>query len=130
MILRPPGSTLTGPLFPYTTLFRSVTFVFRLADLHGGDRTTIQARKTPYFRLPVTDLGYVGQPHITALNRNGEVADGVHAFAGTKNTNILLDHADTGAAARIVAAERSEEHTSELQSLMRISYAVFCLKQK
>src|SRR3546814_14867648 len=74
----------------------------------GGDRTTIQARKTPSFRLPVTDLGYVGQPHITALNRNGEVADGVHAFAGTKNTNILLDHANTGETARTVAAECRE----------------------
>src|SRR3546814_9338839 len=82
----------------------------------GGDRTTIQARKTPYFRLPVTDLGYVGQPHITALNRNGEVADGVHAFAGTKNTNILLDHADTGAAARIVAAECRDRKSTRLNS--------------
>src|SRR3546814_20472126 len=42
----------------HARLYCDVTFVFRLADLHGGDRTTIQARKTPYFRLPVTDLGY------------------------------------------------------------------------
>src|SRR3546814_13686959 len=49
----------------HARLYCDVTFIFRLADLHGGDRTTIQARKTPYFRLPVTDLGYVGQPHIT-----------------------------------------------------------------
>src|SRR3546814_2904349 len=82
MIRRPPRSTRTDTLFPYTTLFRSVLF--------GG---TIDA-KAP---------------------------DGGGAL--TIDTKGSYDIAAFGAA-------RSEEHTSELQSLMRISYAVFCLKKK
>src|SRR3546814_13448043 len=85
MIRRPPRSTRTDTLFPYTTLFRS------RADQHcGGD----DGRDDPAQRRPGgRDLGL------------GAVA------------------VRTGPPAR-----RSEEHTSELQSLMRISYAVFCLK--
>src|SRR3546814_10084516 len=76
MIRRPPRSTRTDTLFPYTTLFRSPMFRLRRAAL---SRFSAQARET-----------------IDAFFRHG----------------------------------RSEEHTSELQSLMRISYAVFCLKKK
>src|SRR3546814_3384765 len=85
MIRRPPRSTRTDTLFPYTTLFRS-------ARRRRGDRTAA-ARQ----RLAAAE------------------ADGVCAGPG-----ILRDH----------GRGRSEEHTSELQSLMRISYAVFCLKKK
>src|SRR3546814_8791400 len=81
MIRRPPRSTRTDTLFPYTTLFRSI------AHQH--------------------DLGA----------RVGGVAQRAFHLA-------CADHA------RFVDDERSEEHTSELQSLMRISYAVFCLKKK
>src|SRR3546814_18384063 len=77
MIRRPPRSTRTYTLFPYTTLFRSVELVDERRD--GGDGADRARRR----RLDVGDL-----------------------------------------------ARRSEEHTSELQSLMRISYAVFCLKKK
>src|SRR3546814_18669265 len=79
MIRRPPRSTRTDTLFPYTTLFRSLP---------------AQAR-----------AGVAG--------RDGGKAPGA-----------------AGAARPAVAPGRSEEHTSELQSLMRISYAVFCLKKK
>src|SRR3546814_9535984 len=84
MIRRPPRSTRTDTLFPYTTLFRSV----RCAP-EGGAMS---------FRS-----------HLTFI-----VALGCSTRSGT----------GTG------SGTRSEEHTSELQSLMRISYAVFCLKKK
>src|SRR3546814_8727571 len=87
MIRRPPRSTRTDTLFPYTTLFRS----FR-----GGRHRT---RRQP---------GGLGHPRRPRRQRaDGKVVEG----EGEKR-------------------KRSEEHTSELQSLMRISYAVFCLKKK
>src|SRR3546814_3649926 len=94
MIRRPPRSTRTDTLFPYTTLFRST-----------GARLTAARART-----------------LTRLLK--------------RYPAVLLvedDHAgDVSGAARFTLAprERSEEHTSELQSLMRISYAVFCLKKK
>src|SRR3546814_12052547 len=86
-IRRPPRSTRTDTLFPYTTLFRSI--------------------------------------HLTgAAQRNAELVLGLAGrnFRMGPRVNIRIDaHRN---------ACRSEEHTSELQSLMRISYAVFCLKKK
>src|SRR3546814_17809848 len=77
MIRRPPRSTRTDPLFPYTTLFRSMT---------GS---------------PIEEPGYLGR----------------------------IWHPPNPTETRNPPSRRSEEHTSELQSLMRISYAVFCLKK-
>src|SRR3546814_7717673 len=82
MIRRPPRSTRTDTLFPYTTLFRSA------ASPRAG--TNIGVRIAAIDRIGPDRAGGSGRP----------------------------------------AFERSEEHTSELQSLMRISYAVFCLKKK
>src|SRR3546814_1126522 len=96
MIRRPPRSTRTDTLFPYTTLFRSV--------LHGvrGDSHDARGRRVAAEALGVGDVGGgVGRPVVVDLD-----------FAVQEE--------------RL----RSEEHTSELQSLMRISYAVFCLKKK
>src|SRR3546814_5509069 len=96
MIRRPPISTRTDTLFPYTTLFRSA----------------LQGR-------PVGDLpDHVAQPGQRLLDRHDAAARHPH---GQRLARTLA-----GAEFRI----RSEEHTSELQSLMRISYAVFCLKKK
>src|SRR3546814_8901384 len=89
MIRRPPRSTRTDTLFPYTTLFRSVC---------------------PYVALEIYDQG---------PTNNAPYADEAHP-------NITRDLYG----ALRACAGRSEEHTSELQSLMRISYAVFCLKKK
>src|SRR3546814_2314257 len=89
MIRRPPISTRTDTLFPYTTLFRS-----------GGGAL-------------VDDIG-VGAADLAA---DAGVGGGALCF---------VEHLRLGRA----ALRRSEEHTSELQSLMRISYAVFCLKKK
>src|SRR3546814_5920476 len=83
MIRRPPRSTRTDTLFPYTTLFRSVSSTVEVLPL-----------------VPVTATTVFGK--------------------GAKNF----------AASWANSRRRSEEHTSELQSLMRISYAVFCLKKK
>src|SRR3546814_5226513 len=107
MIRRPPRSTRTDTLFPYTTLFRSY---FKEDNL-----------QTPAFtdRVPsldglvsvANDLRYGSSaPDTLSLNENGE---GIYQFkVGEPEIS------------------RSEEHTSELQSLMRISYAVLCLKKK
>src|SRR3546814_1430903 len=87
MIRRPPRSTRTDTLFPYTTLFRSPCGRRRSRDAQGG-----------------------GDGRRAWLQRQ--------ALLGQHLRFIIL------------ADGRSEEHTSELQSLMRISYAVFCLKKK
>src|SRR3546814_8609261 len=105
MILRPPRSTLTDTLFPYTTLFRSHDERnHRQHDRRGRH----QDRPQPHRRRRLDRL--TPRPALL-LQSVGEVH---HQDA------VLRDEAD----------ERSEEHTSELQSLMRSSYDVFCLKKK
>src|SRR3546814_7466110 len=111
MLRRPPRSTRTDTLFPYTTLFRSCA---RAASLYGlADHHTISAMHL--------NSGPIGNPRnirkIHRKRRNGKRA-GRHSEPARKPVR----HA--------VVTHRSEEHTSELQSLMRISYAVFCLKKK
>src|SRR3546814_6076091 len=109
MLRLPPGFTRTYTLFPYTTLFRSPAAfgdrMPRMAILPSG--------KTNALAL---DLG---------VPLDWAVADVVEAaargqFVRRAPIEIYRDGAD----------QRSEEHTSELQSLMRISYAVYCLKKK
>src|SRR3546814_9485973 len=100
MIRRPPRSTRTDTLFPYTTLFRSVVGLALVGDHLGavvvGDGAAVAVAEAQRLLAGV-----------------GEGADAHRA----------VDDA-------LVGRPRSEEHTSELQSLMRISYAVFCLKKK
>src|SRR3546814_3980409 len=91
MIRRPPRSTRTDTLFPYTTLFRSDEL--RLDEAFESRSRRGEGREA------VVD-------HVVGRIAVGQRADGDHV------------------------RHRSEEHTSELQSLMRISYAVFCLKKK
>src|SRR3546814_5444314 len=105
MIRRPPRSTRTDTLFPYTTLFRSSqktkTFVTQRSCLH------LDALLLEVFQAGQRKAGNVG------------VQTATQAFiSGYKHNTDSFD------------IFRSEEHTSELQSLMRISYAVFCLKKK
>src|SRR3546814_9702404 len=99
MIRRPPRSTRTDTLFPYTTLFRS----HRRRDRRGG-RANRRRRKSI---MPGHSPRYPARARAAARAR---------VAAGEPPT--------------VLAIRRSEEHTSELQSLMRISYAVFCLKKK
>src|SRR3546814_11573198 len=123
MIRRPPISTRTDTLFPYTTLFRSAYGFPNLTDAEwrwGGEAATIKT----------TIMGGrhgMMPPQGPAIGDQG-VRD-VAAFVSTQLHGRKLPEdakADPAAGQKIFA--RSEEHTSELQSLMRISYAVFCLK--
>src|SRR3546814_8066640 len=90
MLRRPPRSTRTDTLFPYTTLFRSI-------------RRHRASGRRAYLAAGQEELGLSGRDRRAGLSRPLPPQDG---------------------------RGRSEEHTSELQSLMRISYAVFCLKKK
>src|SRR3546814_4377766 len=110
MIRRPPGSTRTDPLFPYTTLFRS----FHTALVRPSNRLlTTQLVE----RLSILSERYV----VAHLEPSGR-----ESRAHNEHKQLL----DVWLARDGATVERSEEHTSELQSLMRISYAVFCLKKK
>src|SRR3546814_14052446 len=106
MIRRPPRSTLTDTLFPYTTLFRSIEvalFVHRLSP--------------PFVPLPVLPTPLLPTPLLLPV-------------FGAMPALLTLPTVLPGAPLEMRESRRSEEHTSELQSLMRISYAVFCLKKK
>src|SRR3546814_3812949 len=94
MIRRPPRSTRTDTLFPYTTLFRS-RLLCREGKLLAGLRS----------------------------------ASGCRAMTRSMQSFLIVGAGAMGVA-YVLSRPRSEEHTSELQSLMRISYAVFCLKKK
>src|SRR3546814_19000501 len=96
MIRRPPRSTRTDTLFPYTTRFRST-----VRQCIGGKEPGKIDCPDSAVQEPIADL---------------------HGYR--------YDWIATAAGVYAAAATRSEEHTSELQSLMRISYAVFCLKKK
>src|SRR3546814_5664825 len=98
MIRRPPRSTRTDTLFPYTTLFRSRAWADRIQQHYFPELGRVEWQSTWTGCIAFTP---------DHLMRLFEPAPGLLAVTG-----------------------RSEEHTSELQSLMRISYAVFCLQQK
>src|SRR3546814_7191223 len=106
MIRRPPRSTRTYTLFPYTTLFRS--------GRSGGSPCQVGRQQEPPDRDDVPKLGVLGPSPVKQCPELG-IADLAQAAMLDKRPSV---------------ADRSEEHTSELQSLMRISYAVFCLKKK
>src|SRR3546814_5589981 len=103
MIRRPPRTTRTDTHFPYTTRFRSVT-----------DQSAMVAHGLSLFQFHRKHM----QPFAPMLLRRWPVSfrQAPPALPGQKPAILLL-------------MKRSEEHTSELQSLMRISYAVFCLKK-
>src|SRR3546814_6257705 len=104
MSLRPPRSTRTDTLFPYTTLFRSHAAIKVVEEHFLGERGALAKRKQLQHGIFLA-----GQMNARAIHfhRLGVEIDG-----------------------ELAGADRSEEHTSELQSLMRNSYAVFCLKKK
>src|SRR3546814_9827913 len=109
MLRRPPRSTRTDTLFPYTTLFRSVGIC---ANSHKVIRHLLDG---------VRD----------AAQRSGMAVQCVQKPSEMEPNQPGLQFARTSADMfSALATNRSEEHTSELQSLMRISYAVFCLKKK
>src|SRR3546814_7498285 len=108
MLRRPPRSTRTDTLFPYTTLFRSGGGVRqRPISVLSCPRSTRASISTAY--------GICGERWIAGIKPGND---------GEKERNTPR------AEPQLTRTIRSEEHTSELQSLMRISYAVFCLQQK
>src|SRR3546814_5112607 len=115
MIRRPPRSPRTDTLFPYTTLFRSAAVPLSLARdrFHFVDRPARRGADLPRHHPGAGQCAAFRSLCDGGLHLRGRLADP----AG-------LDHRPGG------PAVRSEEHTSELQSLMRISYAVFFLKKK
>src|SRR3546814_7225441 len=108
MLRRPPLSTLTDPLFPSTPLFRSAVDYAVTGEVDGAD--------------------FVG-----GLLPGGTLTFAAGEASKTLSFNVAGDgdeEPDEDFTVTLSNASRSEEHTSELQSLMRISYAVFCLKKK
>src|SRR3546814_5986503 len=105
MIRRPPRSTRTDTLFPYTTLFRSWT------------------RKA-------SRSGIANRLFSSSSGSSRQMQNAATAFTAATDANTAATPRPAASMAAAHSDPRSEEHTSELQSLMRISYAVFCLKKK
>src|SRR3546814_3383438 len=124
MIRRPPRSTRTDTLFPYTTLFRSG--VRHLADDVHHEAAPVGAADARESGLQGDCLHLV---HGAFVQDAVGVAELAAAGGFDQGTGCRLGVVAHGVAP-VSDFGRSEEHTSELQSLMRISYAVFCLKKK
>src|SRR3546814_2579161 len=105
MIRRPPRSTRTDTLFPYTTLFRSAS-----ASISADTGSSVIWR----LRFQQNEGRFPQSPRA----------------ASRQSDRFRTISRDCGGQSLLQPPLRSEEHTSELQSLMRISYAVFCLKKK
>src|SRR3546814_3029771 len=131
MIRRPPRSTRTDTLFPYTTLFRSA------ADdkYHGVVKfdviTGTQAKAPPG---PPSYTKVFAQALVDEATRDDKIVAITAAMPSGTGLDLFEksfpDRTFDVGIAEQHAVTRSEEHTSELQSLMRTSYAVFCLKKK
>src|SRR3546814_10580976 len=115
MIRRPPGSTRTDTLFPYPTLFRSRRRAQDLERDHAVDQPEEGLQRQPH-RLRL------GEPRLQVRRLQRPLQHPGRVRQPRVRSGVRLDLR--------AGPERSEEHTSELQSLMRISYAVFCLKNK
>src|SRR3546814_2926975 len=126
---RPPRATRTDTLFPYTTLFRSARWI--------GERRGVGVGRRCCRRHDIVG-GLRGVRGVGGLPRAGaEREDRAGGGGGDDRPRLAVQTMRNVRAKRRqeyltirTAKGRSEEHTSELQSLMRISYAVFCLKKK
>src|SRR3546814_4133100 len=116
MIRLPPRSTRTDTLFPYTTLFRS--------DPVQSCVSCVQLCRATARLVNDVDI----QPSAAITASHIAVVDALPPRSAVRCP--VSSARDTAASIRSATSARSEEHTSELQSLMRISYAVFCLKKK
>src|SRR3546814_995266 len=138
MIRRPPRSTRTATLFPYATLFRSpaavhrpvgtrklILFVARLDQLlDAGDQRPAAAVEIEMAAKLLRRLVAAGKVRVDAqhvADAGQHLVDAPRRVAREDDEEVVVEQREE---------TRSEEHTSELQSLMRNSYAVFCLKKK
>src|SRR3546814_2245142 len=133
MIRRPPRSTRTDTLFPYTTLFRS--------NLYSYDSTLDQCRDDGHLRCRPKGPGkfLLRDPLITIqcrVRRSEKLPGGIPKSCpgvgqcGCRSVQISAEFSNLPFRYIWTRQARSDEHTSELQSLMRNSYAVFCLNKK
>src|SRR3546814_10093941 len=120
-IRRPPRSTRTYTLFPYTTLFRSL----------AGPDGEVEVRVRPRIHTNSGDTCRVAALEDQGVILQPDFLVGPDLAQGTL-VELMPGYRSIELGIHVVYAtrKRSEEHTSELQSLMRISYAVFCLKKK
>src|SRR3546814_10461176 len=131
MIRRPPRSTRTDTLFPYTTLFRSagpnarIYALESIRDVTGKVKAAIASAPDALERANALDD--IEKQLVAGCEEGGGYRCRLYCFAGV-NTYRLFRTLEIRHV-RLVYAPRSEEHTSELPSLMRNSYAVFSLKQ-
>src|SRR3546814_5096162 len=135
MIRRPPISTRTDTLFPYTTLFRSRVLVQKLAGIGSVVFAVIFA--IDLLGIDLTSLavfsGALGLAVGFGLQKTfGNLIAGLILLMdrSIKPGDVIAVGGSFGWVNKIGIRARSEEQTSELQSLMRISYAVYCLKNK
>src|SRR3546814_3967445 len=113
MIRRPPRATRTDTLFPYTTLFRSFLWALPLA-----------------YAVHIPEEFFAGFPGWMSRHMHADMDNQGFWLNNGLFMAILLSLSLWASRSRSALAARSEEQTSELQSLIRISYAVFCLKKK
>src|SRR3546814_4724172 len=123
MIRRPPISTRTDTLFPYTTLFRSLERLPSLKQSRDAFNVKHCVSYLFFWNKGGTEVfcWVVPMGIFTIIFSSICSIDGIGAVASSRAARWTPEQ---------VRGDRSEEHTSELQSLMRISYAVFCLKKK
>src|SRR3546814_1010537 len=145
MIRRPPRSTRTDTLFPYTTLFRSMMVGAKVAHRHvavarrfdrartkpAGGVTINQQREHHRGRILLAASPAVIDSKMRRRDLLHRFEDEVHDVPARHPLAQIIGQEHRRLTVQIdEAGGRSEEHTSELPSLMRISYAVFCLKKK
>src|SRR3546814_1643021 len=140
MIRRPPRSTRTDTLFPYTTLFRSLQYN-GAAGWHNLDVSATGTANLKCYNQDDSTERFVFEAHCHKLPEGATVSMGVQGLKGAVEEKITGNYQvirmETELPAKFAGELtvkfgklRSEEHTSELQSIMRTSYAVFCLNNK
>src|SRR3546814_6309842 len=127
MIRRPPRSTRTDTLFPYTTLFRSQDVEHHRLELLELDRLEQDRRRVIFLdALDRRGLARAGHEDDRASDVAVDPLGGIDAVLLALQPHVPEDDVRT----MLRGHGRSEEHTYELQSLMRTSYTVYCLKRK
>src|SRR3546814_10097296 len=127
MLRRPQRSTLTDTLFPYTTLFRSQAATERNSRIQQASikaaEAEVEAARIAAAQAEAVKATFAAMANDPVLRRKREAQELRRRFG--------LGYVEDEHYGRVIGLlKRSEEHTSELQSLMRTSYAVFCLKKQ